>query len=41
MPEDARNAYQLRGSHNDAGSGYDSNAAALLGMTDEAPASSR
>lgn len=36
MLEEARNAYQLRGSHNDVGWGYDSNAAALLGMTDEA-----
>jgi hypothetical protein len=36
MLEEARHAYQLRGSHNDVGWGYDSNAAALLGMTDEA-----
>jgi hypothetical protein len=36
MLDEARNAYQLRGSHNDVGWGYDSNAAALLGMTDEA-----
>ncbi len=36
MLEEARNAYHLRGSHNDVGWGYDSNAAALLGMTDEA-----
>jgi len=36
MLEEARNAYQLRGSHNDVGWGYDSNAAALLGMADEA-----
>jgi hypothetical protein len=36
MLEEARNAYQLRGDHNDVGWGYDSNAAALLGMTDEA-----
>jgi hypothetical protein len=34
--EEARNAYQLRGAHNDVGWGYDSNAAALLGLTDEA-----
>jgi hypothetical protein len=27
MLEEARNAYQLRGSHNDVGWGYDSNAA--------------
>ncbi len=36
MLEEARNAYQLRGSHNDVGWGYDGNAAPLLGMTDEA-----
>ncbi len=36
MLEEARNAYQLRGDHNDVGWGYDSNAAALLGLTDEA-----
>lgn len=36
MLEEARNAYLLRGNHNDVGWGYDSNAAALLGMTDEA-----
>ncbi len=36
MLEEARNAYRLRGRHNDVGWGYDSNAAALLGMTDEA-----
>ena len=36
MLEEARNAYQLRGSHNDVGWGYDSNAAALLGLSDEA-----
>jgi hypothetical protein len=36
MLEEARNAYRLRGSHNDVGWGYDGNAAALLGMTDEA-----
>lgn len=36
MIEEARNAYQLRGSHNDVGWGYDSNAAALLGLTSEA-----
>lgn len=36
MLEEARNAYALRGSHNDNGWGYDSNAAALLGLTDEA-----
>jgi hypothetical protein len=36
MLEEARNAYRLRGSHNDVGWGYDSNAAALLGLTDEA-----
>ena len=35
MLEEARNAYALRGSHNDVGWGYDSNAAALLGLTDE------
>jgi hypothetical protein len=34
--EEARHAYQLRGSHNDVGWGYDSNAAALLGLTAEA-----
>ena len=34
--EEARNAYALRGAHNDCGWGYDSNAAALLGLTDEA-----
>jgi hypothetical protein len=34
--EEARNAYALRGAHNDVGWGYDSNAAALLGLTDEA-----
>jgi hypothetical protein len=34
--EEARNAYQLRGTRNDVGWGYDSNAAALLGLTDEA-----
>jgi hypothetical protein len=36
MLEEARNAYTLRGSHNDVGWGYDGNAAALLGLTDEA-----
>lgn len=36
MLGEARNAYQLRGSHNDVGWGYDGNAAPLLGMTDEA-----
>jgi hypothetical protein len=36
MLEEARNAYLLRGSHNDVGWGYDSNAAAVLGLTDEA-----
>ncbi|HEX5790479.1 MAG TPA: DUF5703 domain-containing protein [Luteolibacter sp.] len=36
MLDEARNAYQLRGSHNDVGWGYDGNAAPLLGMTDEA-----
>lgn len=36
MLEEARNAYRLRGSHNDVGWGYDGNAAPLLGMTDEA-----
>jgi hypothetical protein len=36
MLDEARNAYRLRGSHNDVGWGYDSNAAALLGMADEA-----
>jgi hypothetical protein len=36
MLEEARNAYHLRGSHNDVGWGYDGNAAPLLGMTDEA-----
>jgi hypothetical protein len=36
MLEEARNAYRLRGSHNDVGWGYDSNAAALLGLTNEA-----
>jgi len=36
MLEEARNAYQLRGSYNDVGWGYDSNAAALLGLTREA-----
>lgn len=36
MLEEARNAYALRGSYNDVGWGYDSNAAALLGLTDEA-----
>lgn len=36
MLEEARNAYALRGSLNDVGWGYDSNAAALLGLTDEA-----
>jgi hypothetical protein len=36
MLEQARNAYLLRGSHNDVGWGYDGNAAPLLGMTDEA-----
>lgn len=36
MLEEARNAYALRQSHNDVGWGYDSNAAALLGLTDEA-----
>jgi hypothetical protein len=34
--EEARNAYQLRHFHQDVGWGYDGNAAALLGMTDEA-----
>jgi hypothetical protein len=34
--EEARNGYALRGSHNDIGWGYDSNAAALLGLTNEA-----
>lgn len=34
--EEGRNAYRLRGSHNDVGWGYDSNVAALLGLTDEA-----
>lgn len=36
MIEEARNAYKLRGSYNDVGWGYDSNAAALLGLTREA-----
>jgi hypothetical protein len=36
MLDESRNAYLLRGSHNDIGWGYDGNAAALLGMTDEA-----
>jgi hypothetical protein len=36
MLDEARHAYQLRGSHNDVGWGYDSNAAALLGLTAEA-----
>ncbi len=36
MLEEARNAFALRGNHNDVGWGYDSNAAALLGLTDEA-----
>ena len=36
MLEEARNAFHLRGSHNDVGWGYDANAAALLGLTDEA-----
>ncbi len=36
MLEEARNAYLLRGSHNDVGWGYDSNAAACLGLTEEA-----
>jgi hypothetical protein len=36
MLDEARHAYQLRGSHNDVGWGYDSNAAALLGLTPEA-----
>jgi hypothetical protein len=36
MLEEARNAYALRGSHNDVGWGYDGNAAALLGLTAEA-----
>jgi hypothetical protein len=36
MLEEARNAYALRQSLNDVGWGYDSNAAALLGLTDEA-----
>lgn len=36
MLEEARNTYALRQSHNDVGWGYDSNAAALLGLTDEA-----
>ncbi|MCF7973512.1 MAG: DUF5703 domain-containing protein [Phycisphaerae bacterium] len=34
--EEARNAYRLRGSHNDVGWGYDSNVAAALGLTEEA-----
>jgi hypothetical protein len=34
--EEGRNAYRLRGSCNDVGWGNDSNAAALLGLTDEA-----
>ncbi|MEI6175345.1 MAG: DUF5703 domain-containing protein [Verrucomicrobiota bacterium] len=36
MLDEARNAYQMRGSHNDVGWGYDGNAAPLLGLTDEA-----
>ena len=36
MLDEARNAYKLRGSYNDVGWGYDSNAAALLGLTREA-----
>lgn len=36
MLDEARNAYRLRGSHNDVGWGYDSNVAATLGLTDEA-----
>ncbi len=36
MLEEARNAFALRGNLNDVGWGYDSNAAALLGLTDEA-----
>jgi hypothetical protein len=36
MLEEATNAYRLRLSRNYVGWGYDSNAAALLGMTDEA-----
>jgi len=36
MLDEALNAYRLRGSHNDVGWGNDSNAAALLGLTDEA-----
>lgn len=35
MLDEARNAYQMRGSHNDVGWGYDGNAAPLLGLTDE------
>ncbi|MCC5975101.1 MAG: hypothetical protein JJT81_13750 [Rubellimicrobium sp.] len=34
--DEGRNAYRLRGSCNDVGWGYDSNAAALLGLTEEA-----
>lgn len=34
--EEARNAYRLRASRNDVGWGYDSNAAALLGLSEEA-----
>ena len=34
--DEARNGYRLRGSHNDVGWGYDSNAAAVLGLTEEA-----
>jgi hypothetical protein len=36
MLDEARNAYLLRSDHNDVGWGYDSNVAALLGMTAEA-----
>ena len=36
MLEEARNAYQMRGDVLDVGWGYDSNAAALLGLTREA-----